>query len=47
VSWQIIPTALTRLMSDPDLEKAGRVVQAMLQMGKIEIAGLERAHAGM
>jgi len=46
LSWQIIPTALTRLMSDPDPEKAGRVVQAMLQMSKIEIAGLEKAYAG-
>jgi predicted 3-demethylubiquinone-9 3-methyltransferase (glyoxalase superfamily) len=47
VSWQIIPTALPRLMSDPDPAKAGRVVQAMLQMGKIDIAALERAHAGV
>jgi len=31
---------------DPDPEKAGRVVQAMLQMRKIDIAGLERAYAG-
>jgi predicted 3-demethylubiquinone-9 3-methyltransferase (glyoxalase superfamily) len=46
LSWQIIPTALPRLMSDPDLEKAGRVMQAMLHMGKIDIAGLERAYAG-
>ena len=46
LSWQIIPNALTELMSDPDPEKAGRVVQAMLQMSKIDVAGLERAHAG-
>ena len=46
LSWQIIPTALPRLMGDPDPEKAGRVMQAMLQMGKIEIAGLEKAYAG-
>lgn len=46
VSWQIIPSALTRLMSDPDPEKSGRVMQAMLQMKKIDIAGLERAYAG-
>jgi predicted 3-demethylubiquinone-9 3-methyltransferase (glyoxalase superfamily) len=46
LSWQIIPDALTRLMSDPDPEKAGRVVQAMLQMTKIDVAGLEKAYAG-
>jgi predicted 3-demethylubiquinone-9 3-methyltransferase (glyoxalase superfamily) len=45
VSWQIVPTALTRLLSDPDTEKAQRVMEAMLQMGKIEIAELERAAA--
>ena len=43
VSWQIIPTALPRLLGDPDREKAQRVMQAMLSMKKIEIADLERA----
>ena len=46
LSWQIVPTALPRLLTDPDREKAGRVMQAMLQMRKIEIAELERAAAG-
>ena len=46
VSWQIIPTVLGDLMQDPDPEKSGRVMKAMLQMGKIDIAGLQRAHAG-
>lgn len=46
LSWQIIPEALPRLMSDPDPEKAGRVMQAMLQMGKIEVADLEAAYEG-
>ncbi|MFY9586481.1 MAG: VOC family protein [Actinomycetota bacterium] len=46
VSWQIIPTRLFELMGDPDPEKAGRATHAMLQMGKIDIAGLERAYAG-
>lgn len=46
VSWQIIPKALGQLMSDPDPAKAGRVRQAMLKMGKIDIAGLEQAHKG-
>jgi predicted 3-demethylubiquinone-9 3-methyltransferase (glyoxalase superfamily) len=43
LSWQIVPTALFRLLDDPDREKAQRVMEAMLQMKKIEIAGLEQA----
>jgi len=46
LSWQIIPTALGELMQDPDAEKSGRVMEAMLQMQKIDIAGLQRAYAG-
>jgi predicted 3-demethylubiquinone-9 3-methyltransferase (glyoxalase superfamily) len=46
LSWQIIPTALSRLMGDPDPAKAKRVMEAMLKMRRIDIAGLERAHAG-
>jgi predicted 3-demethylubiquinone-9 3-methyltransferase (glyoxalase superfamily) len=46
VSWQIIPAVMMRLMSDKDPAKAGRVVQAMLGMEKIDIAGLERAYRG-
>jgi predicted 3-demethylubiquinone-9 3-methyltransferase (glyoxalase superfamily) len=44
LSWQIIPTTLMKLMSDPDKEKAGRVMQAMLQMKKIDIAKLKAAY---
>jgi predicted 3-demethylubiquinone-9 3-methyltransferase (glyoxalase superfamily) len=43
VSWQIVPTALPRLLKDPDKEKAQRVMAAMLEMKKIEIEALERA----
>ncbi|NUQ02996.1 MAG: VOC family protein [Anaerolineae bacterium] len=46
LSWQIIPTVLGELMSDPDPEKAGRVTMAMLQMKKIDIAALQAAYAG-
>ncbi|HWB77311.1 MAG TPA: VOC family protein [Nannocystaceae bacterium] len=46
LSWQIIPRQLLELMSDPDPAKAQRVVQAMLGMQKIDIAALQRAHAG-
>jgi predicted 3-demethylubiquinone-9 3-methyltransferase (glyoxalase superfamily) len=43
LSWQVTPTALPRLLGDPDPEKAQRVMAAMLQMKKIEISELERA----
>jgi predicted 3-demethylubiquinone-9 3-methyltransferase (glyoxalase superfamily) len=46
LSWQIIPKALFRLMGDPDPAKSGRVMQAMLQMKKIDIAALQRAYDG-
>jgi predicted 3-demethylubiquinone-9 3-methyltransferase (glyoxalase superfamily) len=46
LSWQIIPTALPRLLFDADGARSQRVMQAMLKMEKIDIAGLERAHAG-
>jgi len=46
LSWQIVPTALVKLMSDSDREKSGRVMQAMLQMDKIDIQRLEQAYTG-
>ncbi len=46
VTWQIIPSVLGRLLGDKDPQKSQRVMQAMLQMDKIDIAGLQRAHAG-
>ena len=46
VSWQIIPKVLGKLFSDKDREKAGRAVQAMMKMKKLDIAALEKAHAG-
>jgi predicted 3-demethylubiquinone-9 3-methyltransferase (glyoxalase superfamily) len=45
VSWQIVPAVLPELLGDPDRDKSQRVMKAMLSMGKIEIAGLERAAA--
>jgi predicted 3-demethylubiquinone-9 3-methyltransferase (glyoxalase superfamily) len=44
VSWQIIPTALGQMLGDPDPRKAQNVMQAMLQMTKIDIAALRRAY---
>ena len=43
VSWQIVPTALPRLLGDPDPERAQRAMAAMLKMKKIQIDELERA----
>ena len=44
ISWQIIPTVLGEMMSDKDPEKLGRVMQAMLQMTKIDISLLKKAY---
>lgn len=44
VTWQIVPNVLLELISDPDPVKAGRVMQAMMQMTKIDIATLIRAY---
>jgi len=46
LSWQVVPTILDELIRDPDPEKSQRVMQAMLQMGKIQIEPLLRAAAG-
>ena len=45
LSWQVVPSALTRLLEDADREKSQRVMAAVLKMGKIEIAELEWAAA--
>jgi predicted 3-demethylubiquinone-9 3-methyltransferase (glyoxalase superfamily) len=44
LSWQIIPTTLMKLIGDPDPQKSKRVMQAMLQMDKIDIARLQQAY---
>src|SRR5712671_3590803 len=44
LSWQIVPTALGRMMQDKDPKKAKRVMEAMLQMKKMDIARLEQAY---
>lgn len=46
VTWQIVPKQLGELLGDPDPVRAGRVMQAMMQMQKIDIAGLQRACDG-
>ncbi len=45
LSWQIVPTVLGEMMTDPDPGRARRVMEAMLQMKKLDIAALERARA--
>jgi predicted 3-demethylubiquinone-9 3-methyltransferase (glyoxalase superfamily) len=44
VSWQVIPSALGKMLQDKDAEKSKRVMSAMLQMNKIDIKGLEEAY---
>jgi predicted 3-demethylubiquinone-9 3-methyltransferase (glyoxalase superfamily) len=46
VSWQIVPTILSKLLGGKDPEKAKRVMQAMLQMDKIDISRLQKAYDG-
>lgn len=46
LSWQIVPKQLGELRGDPDSEKWGRVMQAMLQMKKIIVADLQKAYEG-
>jgi predicted 3-demethylubiquinone-9 3-methyltransferase (glyoxalase superfamily) len=47
VSWQIVPSALGRMLSDADPGQSRRVMAAMLQMKKLDIAGLQRAYQGV
>jgi predicted 3-demethylubiquinone-9 3-methyltransferase (glyoxalase superfamily) len=46
LSWQVVPTALVEMMSNPDREKSDRAMEAMLKMKKIDIEALERAFEG-
>jgi predicted 3-demethylubiquinone-9 3-methyltransferase (glyoxalase superfamily) len=46
VAWQIVPTILLKLLADPDPARAQRVMAAMLQMIKLDIAGLQKAYEG-
>ena len=46
VSWQVVPTVLVEMITDSDPGKSGRVMEAMLQMKKLDIDKLKRAYAG-
>ena len=47
LSWQIIPGLLSRMLGDKDRARAGRAMQAMMQMSKIDIAALQAAYDGV
>jgi predicted 3-demethylubiquinone-9 3-methyltransferase (glyoxalase superfamily) len=46
LSWQIVPSALGKMLGDKDPEKSKRVMEAMLQMDKIDIKRLQEAYEG-
>jgi predicted 3-demethylubiquinone-9 3-methyltransferase (glyoxalase superfamily) len=46
VSWQVVPVQVQELLDDPDRERAGRVMRALLGMKKLDIAALQRAYDG-
>ena len=46
MSWQVVPVVLPKMLADKNPERRGRVMQAMLQMRKIDVAALKRAAAG-
>jgi predicted 3-demethylubiquinone-9 3-methyltransferase (glyoxalase superfamily) len=46
VSWQIVPSALGPMLSDPDPARAGRAMRALLGMVKLDVAGLKAAYDG-
>ncbi len=47
VSWQVVPRRLTEMLRSPDRDAAGRAMEAMLKMTKIEVAELEQAYDGV
>ena len=47
LSWQVVPTGMEEVFSDPDPERAKHAMQAMLGMGKLDIAALRRAADGV
>lgn len=46
LSWQVVPAAIPKMMTDPDPAKSDRVMNAFLKMKKLDIAAIERAYAG-
>ena len=46
LSWQVVPAAIAKMMTDPDAQKSARVMNAFLKMKKLDLAAIERAYAG-
>ncbi len=46
LSWQVVPVAIPQMMADADAEKSARVMNAFMQMKKLDLAAIERAYAG-
>ncbi len=46
LSWQVVPSAIPKMMSDPDTKKSARVMNAFMTMKKLDLATIERAYAG-
>jgi predicted 3-demethylubiquinone-9 3-methyltransferase (glyoxalase superfamily) len=46
LSWQVVPTAIPKMMTDPDTKKSARVMNAFMKMKKLDLAAIERAYAG-
>ena len=46
LSWQVVPSAIPQMMTDPNTEKSARVMNAFLKMKKLDIAAIQRAYAG-
>jgi predicted 3-demethylubiquinone-9 3-methyltransferase (glyoxalase superfamily) len=46
LSWQVVPTAIPKMMTDPDTAKSARVMNAFMTMKKLDIAAIERAYQG-
>ena len=46
LSWQVVPSALPKMMTDPDARKSARVMNAFMKMKKLDLAAIERAYAG-
>lgn len=46
LSWQVVPTVLPEMLNDPDRKKADRVMKAMMQMHKLDVAKLQEAYNG-
>ena len=46
LSWQVVPSAILKMMTDPDARKSARVMNAFMKMKKLDIAAIERAYQG-